>query len=457
MNFVTLTYAVFLVVVVVGYWLMPRRAGRYWLIAASLVFYGSWNAWYLPGFLALIVINWLLGELAAGPRRRLAIALAIAIDLGILGLCKYLDWAVASGSTVIEQLTGVPVGFTAVGLILPLAISFVTFTMLAYVIDIARGGRPERRITNFALLVTFFPHLIAGPIMRGREFLPQVRHPRPWSAVHLSLAVPLLVSGLLKKVIADGLAPSVAGTFSDPGSVSTVGLWFGALAFSFQILLDFSGYTDLALGSAHLLGFRLPRNFDWPYRATGIQDFWRRWHMTLSRWLRDYLYIPLGGSRHGRRRMHAALLITMLLGGLWHGAGWTFVIWGLWHGVGLVGQRWFRGGPGAGIRLPPLLAWALTFLFVLVGWVFFRAETLPAAMTYLGGMFFLRDGAATVPVVVAVLVLIGVAGQWPAIAAVVRRGAPAGSYRRYAGLGLGLLAGILLIPVVTTDFIYFQF
>jgi alginate O-acetyltransferase complex protein AlgI len=456
MNFVTLTYALFLVVVVVGYWLMPRRLGRFWLIGASLVFYGSWNAWYVPGFVVLILVNWALGGLAAGPHRRLAVGLAVAIDLGLLAIFKYLDWVVASGSTLIEQVTGSAVNATALGLILPLAISFVTFTMLAYVIDIARGARPERRLTNFALFVTFFPHLIAGPIMRGREFLPQVRHPRPFAAIHLRLALPLLVSGLLKKVIADGLAPFVATAFADPAATSTSGLWLGALAFTFQILFDFSGYTDLALGSAHLLGFKLPRNFNWPYRALSSQDFWRRWHMTLSRWLRDYVYIPLGGSRHGRARMYAALLLTMFVGGLWHGAGWTFVVWGLWHGGGLVVHRLFRDRPNPP-RIPSVLAWAMTFLFVVVGWVFFRAESLESALAYLGGMFQLRDGASPVPLLLAGALVIGVVLQWSAFWRAAARIAPAGSVRRYAGFGVALLSAVILMPVVIPDFIYFQF
>ncbi len=457
MNFVSLTYLAFLIVVVAGYWLMPRAAGRYWLLAASLVFYGSWNAWYVPGFIVLLVLNWAYGRLAAGPHRRLAVGLAVVTDLGLLAIFKYLDWAVASGSSLLERLTGVELGPTALGLILPLAISFVTFTMLAYVIDIARGAKPERQLINFALFVTFFPHLISGPIMRGREFLPQVRHPRPFATSHFRLALPFLVGGLLKKVIADSLAPLVVATFADPAASSTAGLWLGALAFAFQILFDFSGYTDLALGSAYLLGFKLPRNFNWPYRATSAQDFWRRWHMTLSRWLRDYVYIPLGGSRRGMARMYAALLLTMVIGGLWHGAGWTFIIWGLWHGVGLVVHRWFREGPYRWFRVPVIAAWAMTFTFVLVGWVFFRAESLESAVAYLGGMFQLRDGVSAVPLRIAAVLAIGVLFQWSVFPALAQRLAPYGSRRQYAGFGLALLAAVLLIPVVIPDFIYFQF
>jgi alginate O-acetyltransferase complex protein AlgI len=456
-NFVTLTYALFLLVVVVSYWLMPRRLGRLWLIAASLLFYASWNAWYVPGFVALILLNWLFGLLAAGGRPRLAIVLALVVDLGLLAIFKYLDWVLGSGSGLLRLISGRSVDAPALGLILPLAISFVTFTMLAYVIDITRGAKPERRLANFALFVTFFPHLIAGPIMRGREFLPQIRHPRPFAWIHLSLALPLLVSGLVKKVIADGLSPIVGTTFEDPASVSTVVLWAGVAAFAIQILFDFSGYTDLALGSAHLLGFKLPRNFDWPYRATSIQDFWRRWHMTLSRWLRDYLYIPLGGSRHGRARMYLALLVTMLLGGLWHGAGFTFVAWGAWHGAGLAVHRWFKDGLGQRIRIPVVVAWGLTLIFVLVGWVFFRAESLTSALTYLRLMFLPPTGVQVVPLALAALLIAAFVLQSGEIVTAARRLAPKGSLRRYAAYGVAILVGILLMPVTIPDFIYFQF
>ena len=455
MNFVTLTYALFLVVVVLVYWAVPRRVGRYWLILASLVFYGTWNALYVPGFLALITANWMLGLLAE--RHRAAVWAAVVLNLVVLGVFKYADWVLGSSAGLLELLTSRPVEFGPLGLILPLAISFVTFTMLAYVIDIGRGSRVERSFGRFALFVTFFPHLIAGPIMRGREFLPQVRHPRPFSMVHLRLALPLLVSGFIKKTAGDALAPTVNDVFASPASASTPLIWVGILAFAFQIFLDFSGYTDLALGSAHLLGFRLPLNFNWPYRATSIQEFWRRWHMTLSRWLRDYLYIPLGGSRHGRLRTYAALAVTMLLGGLWHGAGWTFLIWGAWHGLGLAFHRWFRRDLQPRTTIPPFLAWALTFGFVLVGWVFFRAETMEAAGAVLQrAVVFTLDGAAP-PLFVSLLCVVLVVGQWSGWQRLFARLAPRGSARRMLAYGSAVAAGLLLMPAQAVDFIYFQF
>ncbi len=460
MNFATLSYAIFLAVVVLVYWLIPRRAGRYWLIVASLVFYGSWNPIYVPGFVVLLLANWWLGLAAAGPHRSLAVGAAVAIDLGVLGVFKYADWLLGSSASVFARLLGQPVRFGALELILPLAISFVTFTMLAYVIDIKRGtSPPERDLGRFALFVVFFPHLISGPIMRAREFLPQVRHPRPFAIEHVRAALPLLVSGLLKKTLGDLLAPTVELTFGHPADYSTIALWVGVLAFAFQILLDFSGYTDLALGSARLMGFQLPRNFDWPYRAGSIQEFWRRWHMTLSRWLRDYLYISLGGSRHGEARTYAAALTTMLLGGLWHGAGVTFIAWGAWHGAGQSVHRWYRTHIATRWPMPGLAGWALTFGFVLVSWVLFRAGSMSNALAYLRGMFVPHGGqlGGTTMALVGILCLAFVAGQWPGFGDLARRLIPAGTYRRYLAYGLALVAAVALIPVSTTAFIYFQF
>jgi alginate O-acetyltransferase complex protein AlgI len=455
-NFVTLSYAVFLPLVVVVYWLLPRRAGRYFLIAASLVFYGSWNVLYVPGFAALLVANWAFGLLAV-TRPRLAVASAVTLDLALLAVFKYADWLIGSSAGVLAFILGEAPEWGLLGLVLPLAISFVTFTMLAYVIDIGRGARPERDLGRFALFVTFFPHLIAGPIMRGYEFLPQVRHPRPLALVHFRLALPLLVSGFVKKIVGDNLAPSVNAVFADPGSFATPFIWIGVLAFAFQIFLDFSGYTDIALGSAHLLGFRLPRNFDWPYRSTSIQEFWRRWHMTLSRWLRDYLYFSLGGSRHGKLRTYLALLITMLLGGLWHGAGFTFLVWGLWHGAGLAVHRWWRRDRPNPRPIPPWLAWLLTFGFVLVGWVFFRADSMADAISLLLRAVTFDPVGQQLPVAIVLLCGVLLAGQWPGWIGLFSRLAPAGSARRYLAYGIAVAAAVMLMPVRTVSFIYFQF
>ena len=464
LNFATVMYAVFVLAVVLLYWALPRRAGRYLLIGASLLFYASWNALYVPGFVILILANWVLGLLAARPgRARLAIVLAVGLDLGLLAIVKYLDWMLGGTVGLLAWIGGTSPGWEPLGIILPLAISFVTFTQIAYVVDIARGGPPERHLGRYALFVSFFPHLIAGPIMRAHEFLPQVRRPPPFSARFLRLALPLLIGGLLKKTLGDTLAPTANLAFSDPGSASSVLLWIGILAFAFQILLDFSGYTDIALGSAWLMGFQLPPNFDWPYRATSVGDFWRRWHMTLSRWLRDYLYIPLGGNRKGRARTYLNLFLTMVLGGIWHGAGITFVIWGAWQGAGLAAHRWWAGMlQGRGLRgLPTLLGWALTFGFVLVGWVFFRSASLDDALDYLSRMLVPHGRLLGLPAgvdrITVLLLGVLVIGQWPGWVPLARRLLPDGSPQRYLAYGTGLAIAIMLVPAQTVTFIYFQF
>jgi alginate O-acetyltransferase complex protein AlgI len=454
-NFATAAYGIFLAVAVLVHWLLPRSLRRPWLIIASLLFYGTWNPLYVPGFVALTVANWGFGMVAAR-RRRLGIGLALLVDLGLLAYFKYAAWLVGSSWGLLGPILGQPAA-PVLDIVLPLAISFVTFTLLAYVIDVGRGTqRPEPSLARFALFISFFPHLIAGPIMRGYEFLPQVRHPRPFILQHLAAGVPLLVAGLLKKTVGDNLAPTVERVFSEPERFSSGAIWIGIIAFAFQIYFDFSGYTDMALGSAALLGYRLPQNFRWPYRATSVQEFWRRWHMTLSRWLRDYLYFPLGGSRHGEGRTYAALMVTWLLGGLWHGAGLTFVVWGAWLGSGLCLHRWYRLHLAERLPIPAIAGWALTFAFTLIGWVFFRSLTMADAGQVLARAFAFQPGEG-VPVAVVVACAILVVAQLPALEGLALRAAPAGSYRRWAALGATLAVAVVLLPVTTTDFIYFQF
>lgn len=455
MNFATAAYGLFLLIVVVVYWLLPRTAGRWWLILASFVFYASWNALYVPGFVALILVNWWLGR-AAVARPRLAVAGVLLVNLGLLAYFKYAAWVVGSAASILGWVTGQPQPDSLLTIILPLAISFVTFTMLSYVIDIARGHLRPARLDHFVLFVTFFPHLIAGPIMRGRELLPQIRHPRPFAAEHLRLGVPWIIGGLAKKTIGDNLAPTVFAVFEDPAAFSTFSVWVGIVGFALQIYFDFSGYTDMARGSAALMGYRLPRNFDWPVRATSIVEIWHRWHITLSRWLRDYLYKPLvGGSRRGVR-VYAALMVTWILGGLWHGAGATYLVWGVWLGAGITVHWWYRlrrrNRPG----LPVPVAWVITWLFVLVGLVLFRAPTLESAAATLRSAFTIHGGAE-VPAVIAIACTVLVILQWSGWGRVTDLFAPVGSVRRYASYGFAMVAIVLGVPVRVIEFVYFQF
>jgi alginate O-acetyltransferase complex protein AlgI len=374
----------FLPLSLVIYFVLGRRAAwaATWLVAASLFFYGWWNPRDLPLILASIGFNFGVGRMLrrGGRRAKAWLAFGVAANLGLLGVFKYADFAVRNAA----DLTGVPLALPHI--LLPLGISFFTFTQIAYLVDVARGQAREPSLVNYALFVSFFPHLLAGPILHHSEMMPQfasASNKRP-QGFHLAAGLFLLAIGLIKKVcIADPLAPVVAAGFDHPGAISTVTAWLAVLAYTLQIYFDFSGYTDMALGAARMFNIQMPLNFDSPYHATDIREFWQRWHITLSRFLREYLYIPLGGNRLGEGRTAVNVMATFLLGGLWHGAAWTFVAWGTLHGCALVCLRaWVRSGH----HLPRPLGWAITFLFVAVSWVFFRATSLPSAFAMLRAM-----------------------------------------------------------------------
>ena len=367
--------------------------GAAWLAAASLFFYGWWNPLYVPLLLGSVTFNFLMGGRigeATMPRRQYLMAFAVAANLALLGYYKYANFFLASVNTLAGSQ------FDLARIILPLGISFFTFTQIAFLVDTYRGYVKEYRFIHYLLFVTYFPHLIAGPVLHHKEMMPQFGNSETYrpSREHLAVGLTIFFIGLFKKtVIADSLAPYAGDLFSAPGEPRLLEAWGGALAYTFQLYFDFSGYSDMAIGLSRLFGIRLPLNFDSPYKAVNIIDFWRRWHMTLSRFLRDYLYIALGGSRKGKARRYANLMITMLLGGLWHGAGWTFLIWGGLHGVYLVinhGWQALRAHFGANLSPSTLpgraAARALTFIVVVVGWVFFRAASLDDALAILRGM-----------------------------------------------------------------------
>ena len=315
------------------------------LLALSLAFYASWNWRFLLLLLASGVISYLVGlyvdAAAARPFRRFALALGVALDLGILAYFKYLDFFIAQVLTFAHAL-GLNPSIAFVNVTLPVAISFMTFHAISYIVDVFRGRLAASRApVDVFLYISFFPHLVAGPIVRAHEFLPQLASPRNAGDFSLSENMLLILGGLFKKmVIANYLAVRfVDPVFTDPSQFSRFDLIMAVYAYAIQIYADFSAYTDIAIGVAALLGYRFPQNFNQPYRALGIGDFWRRWHMTLSTWLRDYLYIPLGGNRHGALATARNLMLTMVLGGLWHGANWTFLIWGAMHGAALRRQE----------------------------------------------------------------------------------------------------------------------
>lgn len=388
---------VFLPVVFAGFYLLGAFAGKAaaisFLLLASMFFYAWWNPVYLPLFLASIVVNFFIGaylsrwhgDVQRAQRSRHLLAAGIAANLSLLFYFKYAGFF----AETVNALGG---GMPHVEIALPLAISFFTFQKIAFLVDCARGRVKGNTLLNYATFVMFFPQLIAGPIVHYREMMPQLTRGgqlRP-DVRRVAVGISILVIGLFKKVvIADSLSKIASPVFlsAEQGAgIDFFQAWSGALAYSFQIYFDFSGYSDMAVGLAFLFGIRLPLNFYSPYAAASIISFWRRWHMTLSRFLRDYLYIPLGGNRRGTSRRYVNLLLTMLLGGLWHGAGWTFVVWGLLHGCFLViNQGWLSLTRGRRI-LPQAVSRLLTFLCVVVAWVVFRAESFPSALKILSAM-----------------------------------------------------------------------
>jgi len=371
-----------------------------WLAVASLFFYGWWSPAYVALLLLSILCNFSAGSAIAraqaqgeGRRSFRLLTLAVIANLALLAYYKYANFFIANFNAV----TGTGLGFAEV--VLPLGISFFTFTQIAFLVDAHQGKAREYNLVHYGLFVTYFPHLIAGPILHHGEMMPQFAQREIYRPQHdlIAAGLTLFVLGLAKKVlIADGVAPYVAPVFDAPGAGVTLTMleaWCGALAYTFQLYFDFSGYSDMAVGLSLLFGVRLPVNFHSPYKAVNMIDFWRRWHMTLSRFLRDYLYVPLGGNRKSRTRRYINLLLTMLLGGLWHGAGWTFVLWGVLHGVYLVinhGWREFRRSLGHNIHQSTpwgrRAACLLTFIAVVVAWVLFRAPDVATAQAILCAM-----------------------------------------------------------------------
>ncbi|ASP35756.1 MBOAT family protein [Labrenzia sp. VG12] len=383
--------------VLIGYLLLRHWGWEngiiWWLTIASLVFYAWWTPVYLPLLLGSVVINYGFHRVLRQVRDKFILIMGIVFNLSLIAVFKYADFFIGNANLIAGA--DIPL----LHLVLPLAISFFTFQQISFLIDTYKGDIEHCDFARYMLFVVFFPQLIAGPIVMQKETIPQFRLPVFRNKLVLNLAVggTLFAIGLFKKIVlADGIAPYANGVFNLAETTSGVpfeAAWIGALAYSFQLYFDFSGYCDMALGLARLFGIRLPVNFNSPYKATSISDFWRRWHITLSHFLRDYLYIPLGGNRSGPVRRYANLMITMLLGGLWHGASWTFVFWGGLHGAYLaINHGWSalveRGYVPS--LLPPvaanLLARTLTLLAVVVAWVFFRAESFSGASNILAGM-----------------------------------------------------------------------
>jgi alginate O-acetyltransferase complex protein AlgI len=463
--FPTVQFAIFFSVVFALSWaLMPRpRLWKPFIVVASYVFYAA-ASWRFCLLLAGVTLGNQLGARLVHAsdderRRRRIVAATVALDLGVLGVFKYYSFFAQDVDRVLESMRlGLPLPLLT--LALPVGVSFFTFQAISYVVDVKRRVIAPASMLDAAVYISFFPHLVAGPIVRAREFLPQLARPRDPANVALGAGVTLIAIGLVKKVVlADFLARQVVDpVFGVPQAYAAPDVALALYAYAAQIYCDFSGYTDIAIGLALMLGFVFPQNFNGPYRAQSFREFWRRWHMTLSRFLRDFLYIPLGGNRRGPLMTARNLMITMVLGGLWHGAAWTFVLWGAFHGSCLTAEHALRGR--VPFRLPAWLKWTITFHLVVLAWVLFRSQDLGTA----GDVFsrLVTPGPATlwtVPVVGAVLAVIGLQLA-PARPLEWLRARVEGWHPAALGAGLAVLIAFVAATVPSQGvppFIYFRF
>ncbi len=465
MLFNSLEYAIFLPVTWLLFWLTPARWRVELLLVASYIFYATWSPPYAALMFVLAVANYLFG-LAVGRatrRKRLVLWGCVGADLAVLGFFKYWNFAAESASVAVGSATGAAWDPPFLELVLPLGISFFTFEFIHYLVDIHRGSVPVHSFSKFHVFAAFFPTQIAGPIKRFQQFVPELAGTKRFDPELAKDGLRLIALGLMKKVlIADKLAP-IADAGFEASKIGTGEAWIATLAFALQIYFDFSGYTDIARGSAQLFGFHIPINFDAPYLATSVSDFWRRWHISLSTWLRDYLFIPLGGSRRGLAITVRNLLITMALGGLWHGAAWHFVVWGVYWGAALsidrLRQAWLplRPSPAAAV-----VGWIVTQVVVLVGWVLFRAETMEDAALFLRSMFVYTPSSDEVSIASALYVLVVAAALivgW----VVTRRGwrptVPLVLRPVLLGMALAFITAYVAIaePPAEQRFVYFQF
>ena len=465
MLFNSLEFLLFLLPVLLGYFAISRRrwrARKIFLVVASYLFYMNWNPFFGGLLLTSTLVDFGLGlaieRTETRGRRQALLAVSVVVNLGILSFFKYGNFLLENGSRLIGPLVG-SLDPPFLDIILPVGISFYTFESLSYSIDVFRGMPACRSLLDFSLFLSFFPHLVAGPIVRPRAFLSQLPKPPAIAGPDLEVAFARIATGFLKKVVlADTLGTYVDMIWASPGAYPIGNVLLGVYAYAFQIYFDFSGYTDVALGLAGLFGLRLPENFDRPYLAESPREFWQRWHISLSTWLRDYLYIPLGGNRVSAARGYLNLMITMLLGGLWHGAAWNFVLWGAYHGALLAGQRALFGDRpfAAGIRR----AWLrriVTFHLVCFGWILFRTASLDDVWAILAdfghwGFFASRTAGLTLVAVPLAFVLHAVTPAPRARAAWVRFPAWAQGMA-YAAVALI----VFFFSPASERFIYFQF
>jgi alginate O-acetyltransferase complex protein AlgI len=458
--FSQLEFLVFLVVVLAITWSCRQRLTRNtFLLVASYYFYAYWDV----RFCLLLLLSTLVDFVVArkidacdeSTVRRRWLVVSLVSNLGVLAFFKYFNFFIESAAFALEPLG---VSTSTLNILLPVGISFYTFQTLSYTIDVYRRRlHSVSSFIDFSLYVAFFPQLVAGPIVRARELLPQLTNVPLWSRRRFYAGSQQLLRGAVKKVLlADRLGEAVDVVFAGPDLYSGWTLLLAAFAYAGQIYYDFSGYSDMAIGVAKMLGYRFPVNFRHPYLATSLSGFWHRWHMTLSRWLRDYLYIPLGGNRGGGWSVYRNLMITMTLGGLWHGAAWTFVAWGILHGLGLAIQR--LSSQTFGVRVPRAIGWFITMCIVLVGWILFRSRDFSAASVYLERMLTLADGIDWFPplVIGAIACLVIEHAAWKTRLRLAMR-LPALAWYSPIATSVMLWALVLYAPKGFRPFVYFQF
>jgi len=471
--FNSLTFVVFFAIVLALHYMpFSWRQKKINLLIASYLFYAAWN----PPFVILLwistVVDWYVAKAIYREQRqrqrRLLLFLSIAVNLGILGYFKYGGFLLDNWVSLMGTL-GIPWQAASWNIILPEGISFYTFQTMAYSLDVyLRRAKPADSMLDFSLFVTFFPQLVAGPIVRPSYLIPQFAEPKQAGRQQLLWGLALMTLGMFEKIVlADGaLAPAAEAVFGSGKAVTMVDAWLGTLAFSGQIFSDFAGYSTTAIGVALCLGFSLPNNFDYPYAAIGFSDFWRRWHISLSTWLRDYLYVPLGGNRKGNGRTYVNLMVTMLLGGLWHGASWTFVVWGGLHGVYLAAERLLRGMFG-GARVAQTTVFRfglalLTYFLVNITWVFFRSPDFPTAWRMIRSMLGISSGGAVVlPAVYVAQVVVVIVGIL-AVHWFMRERVLEEVVARTRWWVVGTVWAAMLFAIIVTQgsgnaFIYFQF
>lgn len=464
MLFVEFRFLVFFLIVFCVHWAIRSNTGRkIWLLGCSYFFYGAWDWRFLLILMASTAMDFTIGRMLTqteDPRRRKGwVALSLCINLGLLGFFKYFNFFVASATSFALWL-GLPAHWHTLNIIIPVGVSFFTFQSMSYTLEVYRRHQPaERSLLDLAFFIAFFPQLVAGPIVRAMSFLPQTKTKREFSRVDIRGALVLFLIGFVKKAcVAEGVAPFVDRYFGHPESYTALSAWLGVVLYAIQIYCDFSGYTDMANACARLLGYELAVNFNFPYFARNIGEFWHRWHISLSSWLRDYLYISLGGNRGSKLFTYRNLMFTMVLGGLWHGGGWNFVIWGLLHGVALVGHRELSG------RLPKGFSFGwfgtgLTFYWVCIAWIFFRAVNLSDALVALRGfVLFQSSGTSTLDPRLGLIILgLGL------MHGLNSRRVFSGCWKRLpepvfaASFGCITAAILLFVPTKHTPFIYFQF